>query len=74
MSDPIHSDCFASLTFGVDTTIGYYDLSDKAVSDEEAEVGYESDEAGCAKAASEKWITGDALMRDLPYLVCLKWN
>ena len=69
MSLPLHGDSFASLTFGVDTSIGYYDLSDKAVSDDEADAGYGSDEAGCPKAESGKWISGDALMKKLPFLV-----
>ena len=59
--------CFESLTFGVETTIGYYDFSDEAVT--EGKVGHSNDEAGREKAASE-WINGDTLRRKLPYLVC----
>jgi hypothetical protein len=65
MNDSVYDDCFDSFTFGVDTTIGYHDFSDKAVIDEKA--GY--DEVHCEKATSEKWLNGDALMKKVPYLV-----
>lgn len=67
MSDPMSDPCFESLTFGVETTIGYYDFSDEAVTKEK--VGHQYDEAGREETAS-KWINGDTLRKRLPYLVC----
>jgi hypothetical protein len=56
-----------SLTFGVESTIGYYDLSDEAVIEEK--VGFQNDEAGCANGGSKTWIYGDALGKRLLSLV-----
>ena len=66
MDDTIYDACFNSLTFGVETTIGCFNFSDEAAEN----ARWESDEAGCRKAADLKWINGDALTRNLPYLVC----
>lgn len=67
MDAPIYDGHFNSLTFGVETTIGYYDFSDEAVTEEK--VGHQFNEADYEKAEDKTWIGGDELVKNLPFLV-----
>ena len=64
MGDPLYQACFDSLTFGVDTTIGYFDLSTNT--NPEKAFG---DEAANESTTSEKWIQGHELKGKLEQLV-----
>jgi hypothetical protein len=67
MEDPAYKTYLDSLTFGDDTTIGYFDLSDPLTPEQCGED--KAGEAGDEQAAGGKWIKDKDMKLKLEHLV-----
>lgn len=69
MDDPAYRTYLDSLTFGDDTTIGYFDLSGNLTPEKDGSGPDKAGEAGNEQAAGGKWIKDDELKLKLEHLV-----